>query len=83
MYILIEEKEDFTSGDVYYKHENKVCSNSLDEIYEYCKKTYTMSENEMSELMKYKSVDDIYNQYRLPRNLIIKDEDVKDVKESK
>ena len=72
MYILIEETEDFTSGDVYYyKHENKVCSNSLDEIYEYCKKTYTMSENEMSELMKYKSVDDIYNQYRLPRNLII------------
>ena len=71
MYILIEEKEGFTSGDVYYKHENKVCSNSLDEIYEYCKKTYTMSENEMSELMKYKSVDNIYNQYRLPRNLII------------
>ena len=58
-------------GDVYYRHENKVCSNSLDEIYEYCKKTYTMSENEMSELMKYKSVDDIYNQYRLPINLII------------
>ena len=25
----------------------------------------------MCELMKYKSVDDIYNQYRLPRNLII------------
>ena len=73
MYILIEEeeKEDLTSGDVYYKHANKVCSNSLDEIYEYCKKTYTMSENEMSELMKYKSVADIYNQYRLPRNLII------------
>ena len=71
MYILIEEKEGFTSGDVCYKHENKVCSNSLDEIYEYCKKTYTMSENEMSELMKYKSVDNIYNQYRLPINLII------------
>ena len=71
MYILIEEEEDFASGDVYYKHANKVCSNSLDEIYEYCKKTYTMSENEMSELMKYKSVDDIYNQYRLPINLTI------------
>ena len=73
MYILIEETEEYPyiSEDVYYKHENKVCSNSIDEIYEYCKKTYTMSENEMSELMKYKSVDDIYDQYRLPRNLII------------
>ena len=71
MHILIEETEDSTSEDVCYRHENKVCSNSLDDIYEYCKKTYTMSENEMSELMKYKSVDNIYNQYRLPRNLII------------
>lgn len=73
MYVLIEETEDYPyiSEDVYYRHENKVCSNSLDKIYEYCKKTYNMSENELSGLMKYKTVDDIYDQYRLPRNLII------------
>lgn len=73
MYALIEETEDYPyiSEDVYHRHENKVCSNSLDKIYEYCKKTYNMSENELSELMKYKAVDDIYDKYRLPRNLII------------
>ena len=73
MYILIEETEDYdvVYGNINYKHENKACSNSLDKIYEYCKKTYTMSENEVGELMKYKAVDDIYDQYKLPRNLII------------
>lgn len=73
MYILIEETEEYDVGygNVHCRHENKVCSNSLDKIYEYCKKTYTISENEISELMKYKAVDDIYDQYRLPRNLII------------
>lgn len=73
MYILIEETEDYDVGygNVNYKHESRVCSNSLDKIYEYCKKTYTMSENEISELMKYKAVDDIYDKCRLTRNLII------------
>ena len=73
MYVLIEETEEYDVGygNTHYTHENKVCSNNLDKIYEYCKKTYTISENEISELMKYKAVDNIYDQYKLPRNLII------------
>lgn len=73
MYILIEETEviDLGHGDIYYNTENKVCSSSLEKLYEYCKSSYNLSEDDFSELVKYKFVENVVNNRAESKNLIL------------
>lgn len=73
MYILIEETEaiDLGHGDIYYNTENKVCSSSLEKLYEYCKSFYNLSEDEFDDLVKYKIVENVVNNRAEAKSLIL------------
>ena len=73
MYILIEEREQYDPcyDHVYYKHDNIGISESLDDLLEYCREKYSLSDAEYTELCEYKSVDDVYDKHRCSVNLVI------------
>ena len=73
MYILIEEREQYypCSDYVNCTHNNIGISESLGDLLEYCRDSYSLSDTDYKDLCKYKAVDDVYNKRRCSVNLII------------